>query len=161
AGPPVAAGWHRGTCPYRGLAAYDVGDAEWFFGREREGAECLGVADATGVVAIVGASGAGKSSLGRGGGGPALRRPGRGGAVVVPQANPEGALAGVAKGSVLVVDQLEELFVACGDAPTRARFAAAVVRWSAVAPVVVTLRADYLTQVAELSDLAARVQAGI
>ena len=62
---------------------------------------------------------------------------------------------------MLVVDQLEELFVACGDGQARARFAAAVVRWSAVAPVVITVRADHLAQVAELSDLAARVQAGV
>jgi hypothetical protein len=62
---------------------------------------------------------------------------------------------------VLVLDQLEELFVADGDHRARARFAAAVVRWAAIAPVVVTVRADYLAQVAELSDLAARVQAGV
>jgi DNA-binding SARP family transcriptional activator len=161
AGPLPVAGWHAGACPYRGLAAYRVDDAEWFFGRDREIAECLGIVDATGLVAIVGASGSGKSSLARAGVAPALRRDGREVAVVVPSANPDQVLAGLARGSVLVVDQLEELFVAGGDDQARARFAAAVVRWSAVAPVVVTVRADHLAQVAELSDLAARVQAGV
>jgi DNA-binding SARP family transcriptional activator/WD40 repeat protein len=161
AGPPAAAGWSGGACPYRGLAAYRVDDGEWFFGRDGEIAECLGIVDATGLVAIVGASGSGKSSLARAGVAPALRRDGREVAVAVPGANPDQMLAGLARGSVLVVDQLEELFVAGGDHQARARFAAAVVRWSAVAPVVVTVRADHLAQVAELSDLAARVQAGV
>jgi DNA-binding SARP family transcriptional activator/WD40 repeat protein len=160
-GPPAVAGWHSGGCPYRGLAAYDVGDGEWFFGRDREIAECLGIVDATGFVAIVGASGSGKSSLARAGVAPALRRDGRDAAVVVPGADPERTLDGVPKGSVLVVDQLEELFVTCDDDQARVRFAAAVVRWSSAAPVVVTLRADHLGPVAELSDLAARVQAGV
>jgi WD40 repeat protein len=161
AGRPASEGWHRGTCPYRGLEAYDVDDSDWFFGREREIAECLGIVDATGFVAIVGASGSGKSSLARAGVSPALRRDGRGVGVVTPGVNPEGALAGIPKGSVLVVDQLEELFVACEDRQTKARLAAAVVRWSAAAPVVVTVRADHLAAVAELPELAARVQGGI
>jgi WD40 repeat protein len=154
-------GWWAGGCPYRGLAAYDVDDGEWFFGRDREVAECLGIVDATGFVAVVGASGSGKTSLARAGVAPALRRDGRDVAVIVPGANPEGTLVEIRRGSVVVVDQLEELFVACPDEQARARFAAAIVRWSAVAPVVVTLRADHLAQVAELSDLAARVQGGI
>ena len=161
AGPPAVAGWHRGGCPYRGLAAYDVDDREWFFGREREVAECLGIVDAIGFVAIVGASGSGKSSLARAGVAPALRRVGRDVAVVVPGANPDRMLADIRRGSVLVVDQLEQLFVADADEQARVRFAAAVVRWSTTAPVVVTLRADHLAEVAELSELAARVQAGI
>ena len=65
------------------------------------------------------------------------------------------------RGSVLVVDQLEELFVLCDDPAARARFAAGVCRWAATAPVVVTLRADHLGEVTELPELAARVQAGI
>jgi DNA-binding SARP family transcriptional activator/WD40 repeat protein len=160
-GPTAVAGWHSGGCPYRGLAAYGVGDGAWFFGRDREIAECLGIVDATGFVAIVGASGSGKSSLARAGVAPALRRDGRDVAVVVPGADPERTLAGVPKGSVLVVDQLEELFVTCDDDRARVRFAAAVARWSSAAPVVATLRADHLGAVAELSDLAARVQAGV
>ena len=161
AGPAASDGWHRGACPYRGLAAYDVDDGEWFFGREQETAACLGIVDATGFVAIVGASGSGKSSLARAGVAPALRRDNREVAVVVPDANPDRAMATIPKGSVLVVDQLEELFVACPDGQARARFAAAVVRWSATAPVVVTVRADHLAAIAELSELAARVQAGV
>ena len=143
------------------MAAYDLADVDWFFGREQESAECLGIVDATGFVAIVGASGSGKSSLARAGVAPALRRDGRDVAVLNPGATPDRLLAGIDKGSVLVVDQLEELFVLCDDPAARARFAAGVCRWAATAPVVVTLRADHLGEVTELPELAARVQAGI
>ena len=58
-----------GVCPYRGLAPYRQEDARWFFGRER-GTEALvkllrTAADTGtgGLVMLVGASGAGKSSL--------------------------------------------------------------------------------------------------
>jgi DNA-binding SARP family transcriptional activator/WD40 repeat protein len=161
AGPVPVEGWWAGGCPYRGLAAYDIADVEWFFGREQESAECLGIVDATGFVAIVGASGSGKSSLARAGVAPALRRHGRDVAVLTPGPSPDSMLAHVERGSVLVVDQLEGLFVLCEDSDRRTRFAAAVCRWAATAPVVITLRADHLGEVAELAELAARVQAGI
>jgi DNA-binding SARP family transcriptional activator/outer membrane protein assembly factor BamB len=160
AGPPPSGGWRAAACPYRGLAAYDVDDSEWYFGRERDIADCLRIVGATGFVAIVGASGSGKSSLARAGVAPALRGQGRNVAVVHAGAYPDVLLDGIERGSVLVVDQLEELFVLC-DPDQRRRFAAALCRWSATSPVVVTLRADHLAEVAELAELAARVQDGI
>ena len=156
AGPPLVEGWWAGGCPYRGLAAYDVDDGDWFFGREREIADCLGIVDTTGFVAIVGASGSGKSSLARAGVAPALRRHGRDVAVINPGAQPNDVLAGVVPGSVLVVDQLEELFVLCDDDGARARFTSAVCRWAASAPVVVTLRADHLGEVTALARVGGR-----
>ncbi|MFE9020538.1 AAA family ATPase [Streptomyces sp. NPDC007808] len=61
--PPVAGG----VCPYRGLAAYRQQDARWFFGRERSTdvlvAQLRTVERSGGLVMLVGASGAGKSSL--------------------------------------------------------------------------------------------------
>ncbi|HEX2370894.1 MAG TPA: BTAD domain-containing putative transcriptional regulator, partial [Acidimicrobiia bacterium] len=161
AGAVPAHSYGMGTCPYRGLAAYGVDDAEWFFGRDTDIDRCLGIVAATGFLAIVGASGSGKSSLARAGVAPRLARPGRAPAVVTPGAEPDRALAGVARGSLLVVDQLEELFVLCDDPAARTRFAAAVVRWSATAPVIVTLRADHLADVAEHTDLTTRIQGGI
>ncbi len=161
AGPPPSDAWRGGECPYRGLAAYEVGDADWYFGREREIDECLRIVDASGFVAIVGASGSGKSSLARAGIASALRRVGRDVSVISPGADPDGVLTNVPRGAVLVVDQLEELFVLCSDPAARTRFAAALGRWSAVAPVVVTLRADHLGAVADVPELADRVQSGI
>ena len=82
-------------------------------------------------------------------------------AVVTPGHNPDSVFDEVAPGSALVVDQLEELFVLCADRAARARFAETLVAWMAVAPVVVTLRADFLAAVAELPELAVRVQSGV
>ncbi|MEU6098725.1 AAA family ATPase [Streptomyces sp. NPDC047079] len=66
-GPSVEGPAVAGVCPYRGLAAYRPQDAWWFFGRERSTDALvaqLGAAEETGgLVMLVGASGAGKSSL--------------------------------------------------------------------------------------------------
>ncbi|MFF4208853.1 hypothetical protein ACFYZE_05630 [Streptomyces sp. NPDC001796] len=66
-----------GVCPYRGLAPYRQEDARWFFGRERCTAALVGQLEAAertgGLVMLVGASGAGKSSLLNAGLVPALR----------------------------------------------------------------------------------------
>ncbi|WP_424865088.1 MULTISPECIES: hypothetical protein [unclassified Streptomyces] len=71
---PAAPG---GVCPYRGLAAYRRQDADWFFGRERSTralvAQLHATRDTGGLVMLVGASGAGKSSLLNAGLVPALR----------------------------------------------------------------------------------------
>ncbi|WP_328658355.1 nSTAND1 domain-containing NTPase [Streptomyces sp. NBC_00334] len=99
---PAAPG---GVCPYRGLAAYRRQDAGWFFGRERSTRTLVALLDATpdtgGLVMLVGASGAGKSSLLNAGLVPALRGgpadtgdgPPRKVLQLVPGADPLGELA--------------------------------------------------------------------
>ncbi|MPY63200.1 nSTAND1 domain-containing NTPase [Streptomyces spongiae] len=61
---PAVAG---AVCPYRGLASYRQQDARWFFGRERStnalAAQLRAAEEPGGLVMLVGASGAGKSSL--------------------------------------------------------------------------------------------------
>ncbi|MFE1838267.1 nSTAND1 domain-containing NTPase [Streptomyces sviceus] len=58
-----------GVCPYRGLASYRQEDARWFFGRERSTEALVRLLRSAaesgtgGLVMLVGASGAGKSSL--------------------------------------------------------------------------------------------------
>ena len=56
-----------GVCPYRGLAPYRPQDVRWFFGRERSTdalvAQLRAAEKTGGLVMLVGASGAGKSSL--------------------------------------------------------------------------------------------------
>jgi WD40 repeat protein len=66
--PPVEAlAIPGGVCPYRGLASYRQQDSRWFFGRERSTdaliAQLRAVEKTGGLVMLVGASGAGKSSL--------------------------------------------------------------------------------------------------
>ncbi|MFE0512449.1 AAA family ATPase [Streptomyces sp. NPDC058964] len=89
-----------GVCPYRGLASYRRQDARWFFGRERSTDALVAQLRATersgGLVMLVGASGAGKSSLLNAGLVPALRNgapgdddsPARGVLQLVPGADP-------------------------------------------------------------------------
>ncbi|MGW3430350.1 nSTAND1 domain-containing NTPase [Streptomyces melanosporofaciens] len=84
-----------GVCPYRGLASYRQQDARWFFGRERSTDALvtqLCAAERTGgLVVLVGASGAGKSSLLNAGLVPALRE--RRVLHLVPGADPLAELA--------------------------------------------------------------------
>jgi hypothetical protein len=64
----------NGACPYRGLVPYDVDDADVYVGRDAEVRECLDRLAASGVLAVVGPSGSGKSSLVRAGIAASLRR---------------------------------------------------------------------------------------
>ncbi|WP_405652105.1 AAA family ATPase [Streptomyces sp. NBC_00019] len=65
--PPPEASAVLGVCPYRGLASYRQEDARWFFGRDRSTEALIAQLHAAektgGLVMLVGASGAGKSSL--------------------------------------------------------------------------------------------------
>ncbi|WP_330338893.1 WD40 repeat domain-containing protein [Streptomyces sp. NBC_00557] len=105
-----------GVCPYRGLAPYRQEDARWFFGRERSTSALvaqLRAAERTGgLVMLVGASGAGKSSLLNAGLVPALRggalRAGRGTSNPSATASPETA-AGWVLHLVPGADPLAEL----------------------------------------------------
>ena len=56
-----------GACPYKGLAAFQPEDAGYFFGREELVAELVARLGRARFLAVVGASGSGKSSLVRAG----------------------------------------------------------------------------------------------
>jgi hypothetical protein len=66
----------RYTCPYRGLAAMEEKDSDYFFGRERETVEVLSLlaAAADRLPVLLGNSGVGKSSLAQAGMLAALKR---------------------------------------------------------------------------------------
>ena len=66
-GRPAVAAPLRDVCPYKGLAAFDAADAEYFFGRERLVAELVTRLVGSSFLALVGASGSGKSSALRAG----------------------------------------------------------------------------------------------
>ena len=80
------------VCPYLGLVPYDVGDADTFFGRDADVSECLRRLADNGVLAVVGPSGSGKSSLVRAGVAAALERDGRRVVIITPGADPLDAL---------------------------------------------------------------------
>jgi WD40 repeat protein/DNA-binding SARP family transcriptional activator len=136
----------RPTCPYPGLAPYDVADAEDFHGRDADIAACRSRLAEAGTVTVVGPSGSGKSSLIRAGLAAALRRDGRRVVVVTPGAHPLDALAalpGAGLTPVLVVDQCEEAAL-CADTAERTRFFAALTAHAERAPLLVAVRADRL-----------------
>jgi WD40 repeat protein/DNA-binding SARP family transcriptional activator len=152
------------TCPYPGLIAYDVGDADGFFGRDADVAECLRRLASVGVLAVVGPSGSGKSSLVRAGVAAALVRDGRRVVIVSPGAHPMEALSAVrdrGPDPVLVVDQCEQAVSLCSDTGERSQFFAALAEQALGAPVVVAMRADRLGDATTQPEFARLVERGL
>jgi WD40 repeat protein/DNA-binding SARP family transcriptional activator len=152
------------VCPYRGLLPYDTDDADSFFGRDTDVTACLRRLGATRVLAVVGPSGTGKSSMVRAGVVASLRRDGRDVLVMTPGPHPSEALAALPHRkatSTLVLDQCEEVFSLCQDATERTRFLDALVRHAATGTLVVVLRADHLADLAAHRDFAGIVERGL
>src|SRR5262245_58056173 len=147
------------SCPYRGLMAFRAEDGDLFFGREQLVASILEQLLDGGFMAVVGASGSGKSSLVRAGLVPAFRGAREGPVVVVtPGSSPAAELErSLASGTpaLLVVDQLEELFTLCRDEKSRAAFVDALLDLREAVAVVVALRADFYGRCADHPRLAA------
>jgi WD40 repeat protein/DNA-binding SARP family transcriptional activator len=154
-----------GVCPYRGLLPYDVDSAEDYFGRDRAVAVCRQVMTATNVLAVVGPSGSGKSSLVRAGVAAGLRRDGHEVAVLTPGAHPMRALAEaevLRTSTVLLVDQLEEAATVCDDRVERDAFLDALVAHAdSGAGVVLALRADRLGLLSGHRGLARLIERGL
>jgi WD40 repeat protein len=140
------------SCPFKGLASFEIADADVFFGRERLVAELVARLVGSTLLGVVGPSGSGKSSVVRAGLLPALAadvlpgsarwlrvllRPGNhpnaalAGALssVLPglaeSANPVRAAAQTLESDqrvVIVVDQFEETFTSCEDESERTAF---------------------------------------
>ena len=70
----VVAGAEPDVCPYRGLESFDAEHSGFFYGREDDTLRVLEKLKASRFVAVIGASGSGKSSLVRAGVVPALGR---------------------------------------------------------------------------------------
>ena len=161
------------VCPFKGLAPYEAADAEYFFGRERLVDELVARFETAPLLAIVGPSGSGKSSLLRAGllpnfageGERVLVRPGErpltelrrglGGELAdVVERVPQGERL------VIAVDQFEEIFAASIAEDERRRFVDVLVEaaWDPDrrAAILIALRADFFGRLApyvELADL--------
>ncbi|TWP50560.1 hypothetical protein FKR81_20560 [Lentzea tibetensis] len=154
--------------PYRGLASYDVGDADLFFGRRRLVEQLTRMLREQSFVAAFGVSGSGKSSLLRAGLVPAMAtqvdETGRSPVIVTPGADPVVALHSALetvpadRNVLLIVDQFEELFTLCADPIVRGEFVAGLAelaaRPGADNRVVIGVRADFYARCTELPDLA-------
>ena len=152
------------VCPYLGLVAYDIGDADAFFGRDAAVSDCLRRMADAGVLAVVGPSGSGKSSVVRAGIAAALERDGRRVVVITPGARPMDVLPARPASNpapVLVVDQSEEAVTLCTDADERSAFFAALAEHAARAPLVVALRADRLGELSTHPAFARIVERGL
>lgn len=135
------------TCPYPGLRAFRAEERSLFFGREQATTEFVDLVRATtGIVVLIGASGAGKSSLLAAGLRPAMGLPA---ATMTPGTTPTAALATALTDElrVLIVDQFEELFTLCPDEAERSAFlttlAELTTRTHDPLTVVLALRADF------------------
>ncbi|WP_221349273.1 helix-turn-helix domain-containing protein [Streptomyces beigongshangae] len=154
--------------PYRGLARFDVDDAELFFGRDEMTDALVRAVTGHRVFAVFGPSGSGKSSLLRAGLIPRLRSlggPHRPQAVriLTPGEHPlrtHDTVCDPVPGegdTWLVVDQFEEVFTLCRDTGERAGFLARLL--AAAEPgsrlrVVLGVRADFYGRCAEHRELA-------
>ncbi|MFP5254016.1 MAG: hypothetical protein ACLGH4_09505, partial [Actinomycetes bacterium] len=151
-------------CPWRGLEAYRIEDARWFAGRERLIAELVARLADNRLLAVVGASGSGKSSLVRAGVAATLVREGRRVHVVTPGRHPLDVLEGLSgNGSapVLVVDQCEEAVTQCESAEERTRFFEALATYAEHDPLILTLRADHLGSTTDYPAFARLLERGL
>ncbi|WP_416968095.1 WD40 repeat domain-containing protein [Streptomyces sp. 4F14] len=152
--------------PYRGLARYEPGDRDVFFGRDRLIEDVRALVCGQRFAVVFGASGSGKSSLLRAGLVPRLREEIAEPAVLrvlTPGPRPAatyGHLLAPGEGepdSWVVVDQFEEVFTLCRDRAERNRFIDLLL--TARDPdsrlrVLIALRADFYGRCAEHRDLA-------
>ena len=152
------------VCPYRGLLAYDAADADSFFGREDDISACLRRLRDSAVLAVVGPSGIGKSSLVRAGVAASLIRGGTPVLLTTPGPHPMDSLNGLKPRGrqTLVVDQAEEAVTVCTDPSERERyFAALAAHVGTSGALVFSLRADHLGDLAPYPDIARVLEDGL
>jgi WD40 repeat protein/transcriptional regulator with XRE-family HTH domain len=156
-----------GIAPYKGLLFFDESDSELFFGREALTAQLvrhvmdLAMDASSRFLAVVGASGSGKSSLVRAGLAVALKRAGWEVGVLTPtavplrilQANLDLARIKKAERVLILVDQFEEVFTLCHDELERIAFIdkllSAAQDQIKKFTVVIALRADFYSHCAQ------------
>ncbi|GAA1652157.1 hypothetical protein [Actinoplanes couchii] len=155
----------HGDPPWLGLIGYGEDDADRFFGRREILARLTEMLDEHRLVAVFGASGSGKSSLLRAGLIPAW--PG-GGCLVTPGSEPRKTLRqqNLTAGTLLVIDQFEELFTLCHDPAERTAFLTELATPNGAqngtpgaARIVIGVRADFFQRCTEFAPLA-RLLAG-
>ncbi|WP_157246497.1 hypothetical protein [Nonomuraea typhae] len=143
---PAAAEPAEEAAPYLGLTAFQAADAARFFGREQLVAELIRRVAEQRFVAVVGASGTGKSSLLQAGLQARVLAGERPWPVVLitPGAHPARVWDPVGPAETLIiVDQFEEVFTLCQDPRERARFIDMLVDAARAHRVVIGVRADF------------------
>ncbi|MFI8193410.1 XRE family transcriptional regulator [Streptomyces sp. NPDC085946] len=159
--------------PYLGLARFEVDDHERFFGRDRLADRLVELLGRKRLVVVTGPSGSGKSSVLRAGLIARLRGGGLGPAalgairILTPGPHPARTHAEVLDpgtapaGTVVVVDQLEEVFTLCTDRVERAHFLdllCAAAGSGRDMRVVLAVRADFYGHLAQHRSLTGAAQ---
>jgi class 3 adenylate cyclase/WD40 repeat protein/energy-coupling factor transporter ATP-binding protein EcfA2 len=157
-GPGLRTAPAAAECPYRGLLAFEAHDRHLFFGREDVAADVLARIAPGQLLAVVGASGSGKSSLLRAGVVAAVQagevRCARSASLATPGPEPTTQLED-ADDQLLVVDQFEELYTQCRDPERRSRFIRALL--ARRGSVVIGVRADFYGEMSLVPELASAV----
>lgn len=151
-------------CPYPGLLPYDVDDVDFFFGRDADVAACRRRLADSGVVVLVGPSGSGKSSLLRAGLAAQLADEGVRCTIVPTGASEDELLTEIENGdagSVLVLDQVEEVVARLASPAQRARLAEALVACVSRRRVALAIRADRFGDFSELPGFAGLAERGL
>ncbi len=155
AGPSLATAVTAAECPYRGLLAFEAQDREMFFGREDVVRDVLMRIAPGRLLAVIGASGSGKSSVLRAGVLAAVEAGELECAVtarlVTPGADPPLELEDDAR-RLVIVDQFEELYTQCRDPIRRDRFIAVLLEREG--PTLIGVRADFYGELSANADLA-------
>gem|GEM_PF-7089205 len=156
------------VCPYKGLASYQLDDADVFYGRDDLVAELFEAVRVASFVVVVGSSGAGKSSALRAGlvkSMEARKIVGLGHpCVITPGPAPLRSIYQVpTSADVIIVDQFEELFTLTDNEAVRREFVRTLLAPvnDGTGRVLISLRADfygYCTRIPELAPLLARRQ---
>ncbi|MEA2210490.1 MAG: hypothetical protein QOF83_438, partial [Solirubrobacteraceae bacterium] len=124
-GPGVSSPLSTTECPYRGLLAFEPEHRDYFFGREAVVEELIGRLAPGRLLAVVGASGSGKSSVLRAGVVAAVHAGEIAGiervCLLTPGSSPQLDVRDTAA-LLVVVDQFEEIFTLCDDAAHRLAF---------------------------------------
>ena len=158
AGPGVRTPLSANESPYRGLLAFEPDDRAFFFGREDVTAKIVRRLAPGGLLAVVGASGSGKSSVLRAGVVAAVRAGEVDGLRRASLLTPGAAPALDAEDQpdrLVVVDQFEELFTLCDDTDRRRAFIDGLLRLRCA--VAIGVRADIYGRLSGHRELALAV----
>jgi WD40 repeat protein/transcriptional regulator with XRE-family HTH domain len=160
-----------GVAPYKGLLNFEESDADLFFGRESltkrlaDRATALLKDAPRRFLAVVGASGSGKSSVVRAGLAVMLKRAGWDVRVFTPSSDPMRSLQtnvtvpkpGALGARLIVVDQFEEAFTLCHDEAQRVAFFEKLLSLAEEPTgrtvVVIALRADFYSRCSQYAAL--------
>ncbi len=132
-------------CPYKGLNAYEPGDADVYFGRDADIARAVSTLDRMRFLVLAGASGTGKSSLLRAGVAPALAARGTSMVEVSAAGGAVEAIEHAPAGSTVAIDQFETAFSpALPEGRARAICAALAAHHRRGGRVAIAVRSDHL-----------------